>query len=47
MAPAVGVVGPINRALGLLGTRRGQHRDAFDALGLDRYRHFDDLYEKD
>ena len=39
-------VGPINRALSLLGVTADGHHDEFDAVGLGRFRDFDDLFEQ-
>jgi hypothetical protein len=37
---------PINQALRMLGVKRGNHIDEFEALGLDRYRHTNQWIEE-
>jgi hypothetical protein len=45
MKPLWGESGPINRALKLLGVKRGLLRDGFSALGLGAYRSNGDLID--
>jgi hypothetical protein len=44
--PARGTLGPINDVLRRMGVERGDHIDAFDAVGLGRHRSNDDWMEK-
>lgn len=45
IGPALRSVGPINRALQLLGVHPNGTHDEFDTVGLGRFRDFDDLFE--
>lgn len=46
IGPALRSVGPINRALRLLGVVSRPRHDEFTTVGLDNFRDFDDLFEK-
>ncbi|MGR3616268.1 MAG: hypothetical protein ACU0BB_09515 [Paracoccaceae bacterium] len=36
----------INKALSMIGVTRSDNKDEFDSIGLGKYRHFDDHFEK-
>lgn len=46
MPPTVGAIGPINRALRLIGVTPRKSKDEFSALGLGRFRSFEDAFQE-
>jgi hypothetical protein len=46
IAPVGASIGPINKALRLLGVTASNGRDEFETVGLDRYRDFYELFDK-
>lgn len=46
IGPVKRSIGPINKALRLLGVTASRGLDEFMTIGLDRFRHFDELYQE-
>lgn len=46
VGPVKRSIGPINKALRLLGVKASRGLDEFMTIGLDRFRDFDELYEE-